>query len=332
MSKTTMTKIAQVGAGYWGKNLVRNFAQLGALAAIVEPNSNFAGGLSEEFDVPIRTLDEVLKDISIDGISFATPAETHAELALKAIAADKDVFVEKPLALSVKDAENVIAKAADANKIVMVGHLLKYHPIFVHVQNMVESGILGKLQYIYSNRMGFGKFRTEEDVWWSFAPHDITMVLALAGEEPSSLTAQGVSCVSPGLADWVTAQATFKNGIHAHFNISWMHPFKEQRLTVVGEKGMLVFEDSKSEWNEKLAFYPLSSEKRSDGSPLLQKADVQYIEVKRSEPLKTECQHFIDCISTRQQPKSDGVDGLRVLKVLQQGAEAFAETSKTSLK
>lgn len=321
-----MTKIAHVGAGYWGKNLVRNFAELGVLAAIVDPDTENATKLGEEHKVPIRSLDEVLNDTAIDAISFATPAESHAELALKAIAAGKDVFVEKPLALSVRDAEKVISQADASDRIVMVGHLLQYHPIFMQVRKIVDSGKLGSLQYIYSNRMGFGKFRTEENAWWSFAPHDITMVLSLAGEEPIEVTAQGVSCVSPGLADWVTAQLKFRNGIHAHFNISWMHPFKEQRLTVIGEKGMLVFEDSKAEWGDKLAFYPLSLTKRSDGVPLLQKSDAQYIEVNPGEPLKNECKHFIECIKERKTPKTDGREGLRVLKVLQQGEEAFSQS------
>lgn len=319
-----MVKIAQIGAGYWGKNLVRNFAELGALGAIVDPNEQQAQALSSKHNVPARHLDDVLKDDDILGVSIATPAETHAEFALKAIAAGKHVFMEKPLALSVVDAQKVLDAAQSAGLIVMVGHLLQYHPIFIKMRDMIAQGACGNIQHIYSNRMSLGKFRLEENVWWSFAPHDISMVLAIAGEEPTHVTAQGGSYVTPNLADWTTAQLRFANGINAHFNISWLHPFKEQRLTVIGDQGMMVFEDSVADWDKKLALYKHRLNHAEGVAPTPEKADVEYIAVDKGEPLKDECAHFIDCIQNGTQPRTDGAEGIRVLRVLEQGEAALA--------
>lgn len=312
-----MVKIANVGAGYWGKNLVRNFAELGALAAIVDPNPQVADDLSAKYNVPVCTLDEVLANEEIDGVAYATPAETHADFAIKALEAGKHVYVEKPLALSIDDAERMIAKGKEVNRAVMVGHLLQYHPVFQTLLEMVRNGKVGNVKHIYSNRMSLGKFRLEENVWWSFAPHDISMVLAVIDEEPNAISAQGGSYVTPGIADWVTVQLQFASGANAHFNISWMHPFKEQRLSVIGDKGMLVFEDSNPKWEQKLAFYAHEITKSENAAPLPKKADVEYIAVENGEPLRNECQHFIDCITQGLTPRTDGEEGHRVLRVLQ---------------
>ncbi len=323
-----MTKIAHVGCGYWGKNLVRDFAQLGALAAIVEPNEAQAAKLSAAHDVPVRSLNEVLADPQIDALSFATPAVTHASLAIQAMRAGKHVFMEKPLALSVEEGQEVVEVAQETGKLVMVGHLLQYHAIFAELRARVHAGELGAIQHIYSNRMSLGKFRLEENVWWSFAPHDISMVLALVGEEPVSVTAQGNAQVTPGIADWCTAQCRFPSGARAHFNISWYHPFKEQRLVVIGDKGMAVFEDSNPEWDKKLAIYRHGLQRAEGLAPVPSKADPDYVVVEQVNPLKAECQHFIDCIAAGQQPRSNAQEGLAVLRVLQLGEEALQASLK----
>ena len=234
------------------------------------------------------------------------------------------MFMSKNLALSVSDAQSVLDAAEKTGVSVMVGHLLHYHPVFMQMKTMVEEGLCGKVKHIYSNRMSLGKFRLKENVWWSFAPHDISMVIALAGEEPTAVSVQGGAYVTTNIADWVTAQLKFPNGINAHFNISWMHPFKEQRLTVIGDKGMLVFEDSNLEWDKKLAFYKHTIKVEEGLSPIPSKAEVEYIEVAKGEPLKNECRHFLDCIANNSKPRTNGVEGIRVLRVLELGEAALA--------
>lgn len=310
-------RIAQIGCGYWGKNLTRNFAELGALVAVVDNDPEVAERMAKNHNVEAATLDEVLSRDDIDAISFATPAETHADLALKAFEAGKHVFVEKPMALTTKDAKEIMSAAEQSGKIFMVGHLLQYHPIFVRLREEIEKGRIGKIQYIYSNRLSLGKFRTEENVLWSFAPHDISMILSLAQDDVVHVSAQGASFVTPDIADVTTAQLTFQSGMKAHVFASWAHPFKEHRLVVVGDNGMIVFEDSNTEWDEKLAYYAHQISK-GDSAPVAKKADAEFIKVENSEPLKTECAHFIDCIQTGQQPRTDIKEAYAVLDVLEQ--------------
>lgn len=316
MTGTVGIKVAQIGCGYWGKNLVRNFAQLGVLAAISDGHAPTAERMSSEFEVPAIDWQEILADASIDAVSLATPAVSHAAMALDAIAAGKHVFVEKPLALSSKEGERVVTAAAAAGRTLMVGHLLHYHPIFAQARAMVVAGELGPIDYIFSNRMSLGKFRTEENALWSLAPHDVAMVLAIVGEEPFRVTAQGATFVTPGVADWATVQLVFPGGTRGHIQASWASPYKEQKLAIIGRNAMLVFEDSEPDWNRKLALYRHSIDK-SGPVPVPVKADAEYIKVPRGEPLKNECQHFLDCIATGSVPCSDGYEGLRVLRVLE---------------
>jgi predicted dehydrogenase len=315
--------VAQIGCGYWGKNLLRNFAQIGALAAVVDNDVELTAKANAEFGVAVKTFDEVLNDPAIHGVAIATPAPTHAKLVELALRAGKHVFVEKPVALAPADAEHVQSIAEENGLTLMVGHLLHYHPVFLALCDLVQRGELGKVQYIYSNRMSLGKFRTEENVLWSFAPHDISMVLGLLnGEEPSSVTAQGASFVTPGIADWSTVQMRFPSGVQAHVQTSWLHPFKEQRLTVIGDKAMAVFEDSHPEWNQRLAIYRHKID-YSTLAPTPVKADAEYIVVDKSEPLRDECNHFIDCIRSGNRPRTDGREGIRVLKVLDRAENAM---------
>jgi predicted dehydrogenase len=309
--------IAQVGCGYWGKNLLRNFAELGALAAVVDHDAELTTKAALDYGVPARSFEDVLGDDSIRGIALATPAPTHAALAEKALLAGKHVFVEKPVALRVADAEHVQSIAKERGLVLMVGHLLQYHPIFLALKDLVQAGELGEIRFIYSNRLSLGKFRVQENVLWSFAPHDISMVLALAGGEiPEHVSAQGAAFLTPGVADWCSVQMAFATGIQGHVTASWLHPFKEQRLTVIGSKAMAVFEDSKPDWDQRLALYRHAIAV-NDGVPSPVAAPAEYVEVAKGEPLKNECSHFLDCIRTGETPKTDGQEGIRVLNVLE---------------
>jgi UDP-2-acetamido-3-amino-2,3-dideoxy-glucuronate N-acetyltransferase len=317
-------RVAAIGVGYWGKNLARNFAQLGNLAAVADFDPSTAARIAGEHGCSVKTLEEVISDPSIDAVALATPAGTHADLAIRALQAGKHVYVEKPLALNREDAERVIAAAARSGRVLMVGHLLQYHPIFVRVRELVEAGELGRLNYVYSNRLGLGKFRTEENVLWSFAPHDISMLLSLAGELPSTVSAHGAAYVTPGIADWSIIHLQFPSGLRGHVQASWSHPFKEHRLVVVGDGGMAVFEDSQPEWNKRLAIYRHGID-RSGAVPAPVKAEPVYVNVAQGEPLRAECEHFLTCVATGAQPRTDGREGLAVLGVLE-SAEACLKT------
>ena len=322
-----MTKIVQIGCGHWGKNLTRNFAEIGALAGVIDGNPDTASRMAKAYDVPVFTLDAALADPAVLGISLATPALTHAALAKQALYAGKHVYVEKPLALNADDAEALVRLADEHSLTLMVGHLLQYHPVFREMQRQVEAGLIGDVQYVYSNRMSLGKFRTEENVLWSFAPHDFSMLLSLVGQEPNRVTAQGASFVTPGIADWCTVQFAFENGVRGHIQTSWLNPFKEQRLVVIGSAGMLVFEDSAAEWDKKLVHYAHRIVPTGAG-PEPQKADAVFLPVDKGEPLKDECRHFVECIQTGATPRTDGREGLAVLRALNMAEEALRASLK----
>lgn len=309
-----MSAIAVVGCGYWGKNLVRNFAELNALAAVVDPDPAAAAREAEKHNVPSMTFDEALASDAVSGVAVAAPAELHAELALKAFAAGKHVYVEKPIALSVEEGEKMQAAATKAGRVLMVGHLLQYHPAFVALRDQVHAGALGKLRYAYSNRLSLGKFRVEENALWSFAPHDVSMLLALFGQDPVSVTGSGGAYVTEGIEDEFRLDMTFADGQRAHVFASWLHPFKEHKLVVVGEKAMAVFEDS-AQGADKLRLYRHTID-ASGHAPLPTKADAEPIPYGNDEPLRTECAHFLDCCRTGATPRTDASEALSVLKVL----------------
>ena len=309
-------KIALVGCGYWGKNLCRNFHSLGALSTVVDSTEySQATALSIAPNASITpSLDDVLIDDQIQGIALATPAETHAELAVKAMRAGKDVFVEKPMALSICDAEAMQQVATDTGRILMVGHLLEYHPAVLKLRELLDSGGLGKINYVYSNRLNFGKVRTEENALWSFAPHDVAVILRLIGHSPEEVSASGGSYLSEGIADTTMSNLRFSDESRAHIFVSWLHPFKEQRLVVVGDKKMAIFNDV-APFGEKLQLYPQNVE--FEGSiPLLKKEEAEFVEHANTEPLREECAHFLECIQSRQQPLTNAQSGIDVLKVL----------------
>ncbi len=308
-------KIAVVGCGHWGKNLARNFAELGALKAVIDPNPQTAQTHAQMHGVEAVDMDTALADPEISGLVIAAPAELHKHLALQVIAAGKHVYVEKPLALSVTDGEIMRDAAKQAGVLLMVGHLLQYHPVFAALREMVKAGDLGKLRYAYSHRLSMGKFRLEEDAFWSLAPHDVSMILALFGEAPTKVSGGGLDFITPGIADESRLDMSFPSGGRAHIFASWLHPFKEQKLVVVGEKAMAVFDDTVA-WENKLALYKHKVD-MSGPVPVPVKAGVEYIDVPNGEPLKSECQHFLDCIKSGQTPLTDAEEALRVLRVLE---------------
>ncbi|MHB0856574.1 MAG: Gfo/Idh/MocA family protein [Anaerolineae bacterium] len=307
------TKVAVVGCGYWGRNLVRNMHQLGALAMICD--STEAGRSSAAQVAPqvpcVSDVSDVLGS-DIPGVMISTPAETHHGLVLQALEAGKHVFCEKPLAVTYEQGLQMCKTAGRLGRLLMVGHVLEYHPGIVRLTELVRSGYLGKVRYIYSNRLSLGKIRREENALWSFAPHDIAVILRLVGELPFQVVACGGSYVQPNIADVTVTQLLFDNGIRAHIFVSWLHPFKEQRLVVVGSQRMASFDDV----SKKLLVYDQHVE-ITNGEPIPIKGDGQEIAFSLDEPLRIECQAFLDAIDSQIPPLTDGGAGLRVLKVLQ---------------
>jgi UDP-2-acetamido-3-amino-2,3-dideoxy-glucuronate N-acetyltransferase len=253
-------------------------------------------------------------------VAIATPAELHADLTRKALQAGKDVFVEKPLCLSLQEGQSLITLARESRRILMVGHLLWYHPAVLKLKELIDSGELGRIQYIYSNRLNLGKIRREENILWSFAPHDISVILGLLEEMPESVCAQGGNYLHQQIADVTVSLLAFPSGVKAHIFVSWLHPFKEQKLVVVGDRKMAVFNDL--EEKDKLLLYPHTIDWRHQ-VPVANRAAAQPVAVAAGEPLRAECQHFLECVQSRRQPRTDGEEGLRVLTVLQQCQEAL---------
>ena len=314
--------ISVIGCGHWGKNLVRNFYELGVLYSVCDNDPDIGNTIAQKYNVSVTSWDDILKKNEIKGVVIASPAPFHFEMARAALTAGKDVYVEKPITLKNEEAQSLCDLAKEKNKILMVGHLLQYHPAFIEAKKMVEQGDLGKIHYIYSNRLSFGKVRREENVLWSFAPHDVSMILALAGGKlPAYVEATGSAQTHDKIEDFVIVNMKFDDGLAAHINVSWMHPFKEQKLVVIGDEGMLVFDDQK-EWSEKLILYPHKIEKNSEIPDLL-KAEGRGVDLKEGEPLRLECQHFLDCIETRSIPSSDGEEGVRVLNVLNRAEQSM---------
>ena len=272
-------RVAVIGCGYWGKNLVRNFAELDALGAICDLDRAAATRLAEQYQSVVADVEAVLGDPDIAGVAIAAPAVLHAGLARQAIEAGKHVFVEKPLALTVPEAEALCGLAEGRDRRLMVGHLMQYHPGFEKLLGLVREGALGRLQYIYSNRLNLGKVRREEDILWSFAPHDLSMILSLVGQEPSEVTAQGGYYLHKSIADVTTTSLAFPGGEQAHVFVSWLHPFKEQKLVAIGDRAMAVLDDGQP-WRRKLVLYPHRIEWR-DAMPVPQRAEADAVRSRR---------------------------------------------------
>jgi len=308
--------IAVIGGGYWGKNLVRNFYELKSLYAICDIDDSKLKSLKEKYH-NVKTYNDyqvLLKDPNAKAIVISTPAATHHKLVKEALFSDKDVFVEKPIALNYRDGEELVSLAEEKNKILMVGHLLEYHPAVIKLKDLINSGELGKIRYIYSNRLNLGKFRTEENILWSFAPHDISVILDLLEEMPIEVSSQGGNYLNPDITDVTITTMHFPDGVKAHIFVSWLHPYKEQKLVVIGGKKMIMFDDVNHK-NKLLSYgHKIEWVKRL---PVPRPEEAQTIEVEKKEPLKSECEHFIECINTRKRPKTDGNNGLRVLRILE---------------
>jgi len=306
--------IAVIGSGYWGKNLVRNFHQLGVLKLICDKNKNILNQFKKQF-TDVETcldLEEVLCREDIKAVVVATPAETHFTLAHKSLSARKHVFIEKPLALTEEEGQQLVTLSERNKLILMVGHILHYHPALLKLKELINSGELGKIQYLYSNRLNIGKIRNEENILWSFAPHDISVILMLLDEMPESVSATGGSYLQREIPDTTLTTMDFPSGVKAHIFVSWLHPYKEQKLVVVGNKKMAVFDDVSK---EKLTLYPHKID-WLDRIPVASKEKAEVVPVYMEEPLKAECIHFLDCIKNNQRPRTDGQEGLRVLKIL----------------
>jgi len=311
--KESSPQVAVIGCGYWGKNLVRNFHQLGALALVADATEAGRAKARELApDASIADDIQAVLDSDIEGVVIATPAETHYGLVKRALLAGKDVFVEKPMALTYEQGRELALLARKRQRILLVGHVLEYHPAIVKLLSMIEAGELGKVRYIYSNRLSLGKIRREENILWSFAPHDIAVILRLTGGMPFQVSATGGAYVQPNIADVTITNLLFDNGVRAHIFVSWLHPFKEQRLVVIGSKKMASFDDV----SKKLVLYDQRVEWQK-GQPEPIKGEGELVDFPDAEPLKQECRAFLDAIITRKPPVTRGESGLRVLRVLQ---------------
>ena len=330
-SADSSPRLAVIGSGYWGKNLVRNFANLGAVSVVCDSHADTLRALGEQYPQcrTVTSYPEVLRDDAIQAVAIATPAETHGVMVREALLSGKDVFVEKPLCLSDEQGQSLVALARERGRILMVGHLLWYHPAILKLKELIDTGELGRIQYIYSNRLNLGKIRREENILWSFAPHDISVILGLLGETPDSVIAQGGNYLHEQIADTTVTLLSFPSGVKAHIFVSWLHPFKEQKLIVVGDQKMAVFDDM--EKKDKLLLYPHSIKWKSQ-IPVANRAEAQPVEIETNEPLREECSHFLESVRSRRRPRTDGEEGLRVLSVLQRCQEALETKNHGSVR
>ena len=315
-------KVAAIGCGHWGRHIIRNLSQLGSLCAVSDLSHSRATDFSAQFNVPARTLLDLLSDDEVEAVAIATPAALHAEHAMRALEAGKHVFVEKPLAMTVSDGQRLAAIARERQKVLMVGHVLRYHPVIRKLIEEVRSGRLGTVRHIYSRRLGLGKFRTEEDVLWSFAPHDISIILAIFGQIPWRVSAHGRAMLNSHLADIARVHLDFASGITADIAVSWLNPVKEQKLVLIGSRAQAIFDDT-AKWAEKLQIFDHGID-MSSGEVHVVKADPVLVRVDEREPLREEFAHFLNCVASGKAPRTDSGEGVRVLRVLEAAAKSMA--------
>ncbi len=314
-------RVAVAGLGYWGPNLARNFAAIPdcELAWLCDASQATRERLAHAFPGARQTgdIEELLADPTLDAVVLATPVPSHAELAEQVLRAGKHCFAEKPLALKAADAERAVAAAEQAGKTLMVGHLLEYHPGIARLKELLDGGELGELYYLYGNRLNLGKLRADENALWSLGAHDVSVVLYLVDEEPEECVARGRSYVRSGVEDVVFCYLRFPSGMVAHLHLSWLDPHKERRLTVVGSRRMATFDDMLIE--RKLTVYDkgFDEDVRSWGEYIARSGDIWSPRIANVEPLRVECEHFIECIRSGNAPRSDGRSGLRVVRVLE---------------
>ncbi len=326
-----VARVGVIGVGHWGRNLVRNYAQLQALAGFAEADPERQAWTRQNYPraTCYESVDALLGDEDLDAVAIATPAASHGALVSRALDTNKHVFVEKPFCLDVAEGRQLADRAVAQGRVLMVGHLLLYHPAFCALQSTVTNGHLGRLRYIYSNRLSLGKIRREENALWSFAPHDISMILALTGRMPTRVVANGGAYLSPSVADTTLSHLTFPDDVQAHIFVSWLHPYKDHRLIVVGTDAMAVFDDVLS-GADKLRLY------RHDvgwngNLPTVDRAAAEPIDYDAGEPLRAECAHFLDCVGSGATPRSDANEGLRVLAVLTACQRALAQNMPVAL-
>lgn len=319
--KAASTQVAVIGCGAWGKNLARCFAEQGCLGAVADHHSEAVESVVARHGSRALSFDQILAEPSIQAVAIATQPSAHHHLARLALLAGKHVFVEKPLALELKHAEELTHLAWRLDRRLMVGHILQYHPAFSRLQNLIATGAIGRVLRVQAVRMNLGAIRREEDVLWCLGPHDISVILALIGTEPSEVHAVGGYHLRQAIADAATLHLSFPAGEQAQVNLSWLHPVKEHRLTVIGSEAMIVLDDS-APWERKLLLYPHAVNVARD-TPAVIRAEPIPIAVEEHEPLKLECQHFLDCIAQRREPKTSGEEGLRVMRVLMRASEAM---------
>jgi UDP-2-acetamido-3-amino-2,3-dideoxy-glucuronate N-acetyltransferase len=315
--------VAVIGCGFWGRNLVRNFHMLGSLRAVCDVDPLRLQELRDTYSIAATNrVDDVLAMPDVHAVAIAAPAAQHFELAKLAILAGKDVFVEKPLALQSDQGEELVKLARKHSRILMVGHLLHYHPAVVELRRLIHAGELGKIEYISSSRLNLGKLRTEEDILWSFAPHDISAILYLLDEGPTQVAAQGASYLNHPISDVTLTILNFGSGVKAHIFVSWLHPFKEQKLVVVGDRKMAVFDDTQKD--RKLVLFPHRID-WVNRVPVARRAEGEAVEISPEEPLQIECRHFLECVRDHSTPRTDGENGLRVLKILHAAGQSIRD-------
>jgi predicted dehydrogenase len=326
-------RVGVVGLGYWGPNLARNLAAIAGceLRWLCDPDAQAREKLASLFPGarPTGELTELLEDPELDAVVLATPVATHAELAMRVARAGKHCFVEKPLATNAADAEAAVTAAAEAGRILMIGHLLEYHPAVARLKQLIDEDELGSLYYLYGNRLNLGVLRANENALWSLGAHDVSVVLHLIGEEPEECLAHGASYVREGVQDVVFCYLRFPSGIVAHLHLSWLDPHKERRLTVVGARRMATFDDMLVEG--KLAVYDkgFDEDTRSWGEYITRSGDMFSPHIPNAEPLRLECEHFVECIRSGATPRSDGNSGVRVVRVLERLQRSLEEGQRT---
>lgn len=316
-------RIAVLGCGYWGSNHIRTLKSIGALYAVSDANSDRAAGFAAEHGVLAIPVEELFTHPEVDAIVLALPPQLHAEFATRAVVNGKDVLVEKPIALTVPDAEAEVLAAKQHGRVFMVGHVLRFHPAFEKLLELVQAGELGEVRYIHSHRLGLGKFHTESDALWDLAPHDLSMILALTGCEPIEVRGEGAA-VLDHLSDFAHLHLKFPNGVRSHLFASRLNPYRERRLTVVGTRAMAVFDDVEL-WERKLAIYH-HSVWQDNGQWAATTEEPTYVPVGEGMPLTRELEHFIQCIETRATPRTDGAEAISVLRILTAGTVHHGRT------
>ena len=309
-------EVAVLGAGYWGRNLVRNFYELGALSLVCDKHEGTRSEILKKYpgiSVTANYMD-VLNNDRIRAVAIASPAVMHHEHSMQALARGKDVFVEKPLALDFAQGKEISDTADRSGQILMVGHILEYHPAVKRLKEIIGSGGLGEVRYIYSNRLNLGKVRQEESILWSFAPHDISIISGLIGAELETVSASAGCFLQNDIADVTVTNLSFKGGIKSHIFVSWLHPYKEMKLVVIGDRKMAVFNDAVAEG--KLMIYDKGIDWEAD-RPVPRQNSETIVELDKKEPMREECKHFLECVQQRSTPLTGGPNALNVLRVLQ---------------